>query len=160
MRNGQKLETIIDTEDLQKLIDLDLCWHVQWFDFTQSYYVATTKQLGNNKSTTIKLHSIIMNAKPRQKIDHKNHDTLDNRKENLRFITTSQNGTNRKGANKNSGTGHRNVNWGSKRKEYLVQFCKNGERYKWVFPLNQFKEACEFADIKRIEIFGEFAGEN
>jgi hypothetical protein len=28
----------------------------------------------------------------------------------------------------------------------------------WEFPANQFKEACEFAEKKRQELFGEYAG--
>jgi len=41
---------------------------------------------------------------------------------------------------------------------YVVQLMKNGERYAWEFGLNQFKEACKFAEEKRKEIFGKFAG--
>lgn len=105
------------------------------------------------------LHRWIMDAKENEYVDHiEPKNTLDNRRLNLRVTTNSKNNQNRKGANSNSGTGHRNVNWGHDRKVYYVQFCKGGEHYKWVFPLNQFEEACEFADKKREELFGEFAG--
>lgn len=40
----------------------------------------------------------------------------------------------------------------------ILNNLEKGERYKWIFPLDQFEEACQFAEIKRQEIFGEFAG--
>lgn len=39
-----------------------------------------------------------------------------------------------------------------------MQFQKDGERYRWEFPTSEFDEACKFAEEKRKEIFGEFAG--
>lgn len=41
---------------------------------------------------------------------------------------------------------------------YRVQMMRNGVRYKRDFTVDQFKEACEFAEKKRKEIFGEYAG--
>lgn len=35
---------------------------------------------------------------------------------------------------------------------------RKGERYKWIFPSNQFEEAVKFAEIKRQELFGDYAG--
>lgn len=99
-----------------------------------------------------------MNAKENEYVDHINHDTMNNLKENLRVTTNSKNNQHRKGVNSNSSTGVRNVNYIKKNNEYWVQFSKNYERYKWVFPANQFEEACKFAEKKRKELFGEFAG--
>jgi len=124
-KKGLKLETLIDTEDLERIKAMN-------FD-KDSYYV----------------------------VDHKNQNKLDNRKENLRFIPQYNNLQNRKGANSNSSTGVRNVNlitrYGGKQ-EYWVQICKNGERFKWEFGLHEFDKACLFAEEKRKELFGEFAG--
>jgi hypothetical protein len=104
------------------------------------------------------MNTIILNCPKGLKVDHINHDTLDNRKRNLRITTNDKNTQNRKGANSNSSTGVRNVNWGYKRSEYWVQFQKNGEKFKWIFPLDKFDEAVKFAEKKRKDIFGEFAG--
>jgi hypothetical protein len=116
------------------------------------------KENYKTKSTTKHLNSIIMDAKAGEIVDHEDRDTLNNRKYNLRFIDKSKNAQNRKGANKNSGTGVRNVNYIKKHNQYWVQLMKNGQRYKWIFSADEFDKACEFAKIKREELFGEFAG--
>lgn len=81
--------------------------------------------------------------------------------DNLRVTNNARNSQHRNGANQNNKTGVRNVHlvtrYGGKQL-YLVQIMRNGERYKWEFDLNQFEEACQFAESKRQELLGEFAG--
>lgn len=91
-------------------------------------------------------------------VDHKKHNTLDNREFNLQIVPASKNSSNRNGANKNSKTGIRNVHWIESANEYWVQIMRKGERFKWIFKENQFEEACNFAEIKRKELFGKHAG--
>lgn len=43
------------------------------------------------KGKTLLMHRVIMNAPPDLLVDHKNHDTLDNRRCNLRLATKAQN---------------------------------------------------------------------
>lgn len=126
------------------------------------YYVCCSEYIGvENGLSKYKIHYLhrwITNATDNEYVDHKDHDTFNNLEENLRVTTNSKNNQNRKSANSNNTTGHRNVNWGNNKRFYVVQFMKNGERYRWEFSLDQFQEACNFADIKRVELFGEFAG--
>ena len=88
---------------------------------------------------------------------------LDNRKDNLRFTNNPNNSANRKSANSNNKTGVRNVHlinrYGGKQ-VYLVQIMRKGEKFVWEFGLDEFDEACIFAEMKRQEIFGEYAGES
>jgi len=162
-RDGKFDETIIDTEDLQKLIKLNVCWHSRFNPNTQSNYAQASNRFkgdnGKMKGGTLSLQRIIMNVNDKKLyVDHENHDTLDNRKYNLRVTINRKNLSHRQGANSNSQTGVRNVNFGWDRKYYNVAFMKEGKPYIWEFPLSKFQEACAFADIKRKEIFGEFAG--
>src|ERR1051325_7155714 len=48
----------------------------------------------NGKQTHILMHRLIMNAKDGELVDHRNCDTLDNRKENLRICNRSANAMN------------------------------------------------------------------
>lgn len=91
-RKGETIEVKVDTEDLERVINLG-SWHAIC-DITipgQGYYMChryNNKMLG---AGCIKMHRFIMNC-PRDKvIDHINHDTLDNRKSNLRICTHFEN---------------------------------------------------------------------
>lgn len=57
----------------------------------------------------ISVHRMILDAPAGMDVDHINHNPLDNRKENLRLVTTSQNLQNRSGAMTTSKTGVRGV---------------------------------------------------
>ena len=145
------------------MIKFNRSWNAKWASV--DYYVCCCEYIGTkdgrSKYKIHYLHRWIKNAKDNEYVDHKDHDTFNNLEDNLRITTNSKNNQNRKSANKNSSTGVRNVNlitrYGGEQ-EYWVQFCKNGERFKWEFTIDQFQEACTFADIKRVELFGEFAG--
>lgn len=66
------------------------------------------------RSTTdprIWMHRLITGAPPGFDVDHRDHDTLNNQRRNLRVVTKSQNQQNRLGANRNSSTGVRGVQY-------------------------------------------------
>lgn len=158
---GEKIVVLIDTEDLDRVSKHNWCagwrggyqqrYYIQYIDY---YY----NDKGEYKGRTILLHKFLMDVWDKRKVDHINHDSLNNTKINLRVISNSKNLQNRKGANQNGSTGVRNVNRSNDPDILWVQFMKDGIRYKWDFPASQFEEACKFAEIKRKEIFGEYAG--
>jgi hypothetical protein len=59
-------------------------------------------------------------------VDHINHDTLDNRKDNLRVVTHQQNNCNRRGW-KNSRSGYKGVAWYSNNRGWRSQITVNGK---------------------------------
>jgi hypothetical protein len=122
--NGLIEKTLIDTEDLEKL---------RKYGYTWNYYIgkhaaSSPYVVGNNVywesgkriSEKIYLHRIIMDCPDDKVIDHINHDTLDNRKSNLRIVSKSENQQNRKGARKGNKSGVRGVSWDEKNKDWIV----------------------------------------
>lgn len=161
-RDGSVQETVIDTEELEKVKSIGTPWHSHWARKTKSYYCRCCKYISELKySKTIQMSRFIVDAQDDEVVDHIDHDTMNNKKENLRVTKFIKNVANRKGANSNNKTGVRNVNlvtrYGGKQL-YFVQIMRKGEKFKWEFELNEFEEACAFAELKRQEIFGEYAG--
>jgi hypothetical protein len=142
---------------------MNLCWHLRFDLKTQSYYAMASERYtdknGKRKGRSKYLHIEIMNAdfSKGEYVDHIFHNRLDNRKKNLRVIQNDQNSTNRKGKNKNNKSGYRNV---SKRgKWWVVQLQIEGKNTVLKkFPLDQLKEAGEFAEKMRRKYYREFAG--
>lgn len=75
---------LFDTEDYYKLKDIH--WNVEK-DIRGKFYV-------RNTGVNIKLHRLIMDTPKNLVVDHLNHNTLDNRKVNLRNCTTAENNEN------------------------------------------------------------------
>lgn len=110
-----------------------------------------------DNNVTIYLHRFVLEASPNQFIDHKNRDTLDNRRSNLRFCSPFQNQGNRA----------RNFNNSSQFKG--VSIYRDG---RWRARINKGykglhigyykseKDAALAYDRKARKYFGEFAKTN
>lgn len=102
----QGMETRIDAEDVPRVAP-----H-HWTAFRSrsrrapAWYVSTKVE-----GATVYLHRFLLDMAPDdpRQADHKNTDTLDNRKANLRILTVAENGANRAGAYASSATGVRGV---------------------------------------------------
>lgn len=71
------------------------------------------------------LHRFLLDAPKGIQVDHKNGDTLDNRRENLRLATHSQNMMNRK-LQKNNTSGVCGVTWDKSTDKWMAHIAKNG----------------------------------
>jgi len=153
--------SLIDTKNLQKLIDLNQHWHLEWNKYINFYYVSATVFQGivhgKRKYKTLRLHDFLLNTDFGQRIDHINHNTLDNRESNIRQITVSYNAMHRKGININNTSGYRNVCLINN--EWVVQLQVNGKNKRLKrFPLSQLEEAGLYAEEMRKEHYGNYAG--
>ena len=151
-------EAKIDTEDLQKLIELDYCWHVGYCRTRKDYYVKTNVSTDKNKTgkTTLKLQTVIMNAKNSIIVDHKNGNTFDYRKRNLRFTNRSNNAKNRSRINCNNKSGYRNVCWIDG--WWRIQLQIDGKNHLFPEKFSDIDEAGKFAEKMRQKYYGTFAG--
>ena len=112
--------TIVDDEDFDKY-GMNK-WYAKWDKSTKLFYATRSVHYYSNdrrrKVKTVRLHRVIMEAQDGEIIDHRNHNTLDNRRLNLRAATMSQNLANRKGNESRNTSGYRGVTWNKKCKKW------------------------------------------
>jgi hypothetical protein len=88
-------------------------------------------------------------------VDHRNRNGLDNRRENLRPSTNSQNLGNRIGS-PNSSSKYKGVHWDSTRGKWRTQAQHDGKTYR-LGRFDSEEEAAAAYDRKALELWGEFA---
>lgn len=125
--NGKILETLIDTSDFEKVDSYPGTWFASWCPKTATYNVYGVTTI-KGKRKNFYLHRFLLDAPKGIIVDHINHNTLDNRRSNLRLVTNAQNMQNRKGPNRNNqSSGHRGVTWDKNRKKWVVKIAPNGK---------------------------------
>jgi len=162
-KKGKSFEILIDAEDLDKIIEFNysiICRYVKESGYYYAFISEYTKLIDAKHNTKIhRLHRFIMDYPKGFDIDHKNHNTLDNRKENLRIVRRGDNDKHRISKNKNNKSGYRNVFWNKQSNKWEVHLQVNGIN-KCLGRFDDVHEAGEYAKIKRKEIYKEFAGNN
>ena len=107
-------EFYFDLEDYDCI--KDYCWHKA----ANGYIVCKRKE-------NVLQHRLITNAPDEYEVDHINHNTVDNRKSNLRLCTHSQNGMNRD-ATIASTSGVKGVYWYSKPQKWSAEITIDGQK--------------------------------
>lgn len=159
-RKGDTFTTVIDVQDLDRLISLDKRWFVAYDKNTKQYYAAATKYQEDKKlSRKIYLHRFILGEPVNVIVDHVDHNGLNNIRKNLRSTKTCDNLKNRKGKNSNNKSGYRNVFWNTREKKWQVALCKNQKQIH-IGMFSDVDEAGRQAELARQKYYGEFAGDN
>lgn len=106
--------TIIDDEDFEWFAAHKWCASYNTAPDPQPYAVRVVRE--GVRKRTIRMHREVMglDCSDRRVVDHLNHDTLDNRKRNLRVCTQREN----------------HENWRRHRSPYGVGITKEGEYYR------------------------------
>lgn len=125
-----------------------------WHKTSTGYAAATTYDNGWRKPGTLLMHRLIVAPKDENCVDHKNGNRLDNRRENLRECTQTQNRFNQ-GARKDSTSGIKGVMWDKRRKKYLVQI-KDNKKTKSLGRFENIKDAERVYTEHAKKIQGEF----
>lgn len=137
---------LVDDDDYEWLNETN--W---WFN---GRYAVTVRYEGK-KRINIWMHREIMKTPPHLFTDHINMDRLDNRKNNLRLCTKSQNMLNRP-AQRNNTSGHKNIYWDKNRKLWCVEIKVNGKKHH-LGRYADIKHAIERRDLAHKGIIGDFA---
>lgn len=91
IKNNKKgiIKTVIDYDKLDIISDYKL--YAIFNKSVKNYYIAAYKYINKLQVNKDYLHRIIMNVPDNKQIDHINHNTLDNRKCNLRICSNKEN---------------------------------------------------------------------
>lgn len=118
------LFAVISAKDYDKVKGYS--WRAGWNGAHTHVYACTNVRLATGKRYTLRMHRLLVGAKPGQTVDHIDNDTLNNRRNNLRFVTRSQNIRNsRKTRNK---TGYRGVS--QEGNQFCARVQINGRRVR------------------------------
>jgi hypothetical protein len=112
----------------------------------------------NIKGTKTMLQRFIMDAPEDVYVDHINHDRLDNRRENLRFATASQNTANRDLGGRGK-SGYRGVHWSKQRRKWRADIHVAG-RQIYLGLFEDAEAAARAYDWAAVDHYGEFAQTN
>jgi hypothetical protein len=134
-------------------------WHWQACKGTAKYnfkYYVSTRLKWKGKFVWVSLPQLLLGAKPDIEYDHRNHDTLDNRRSNLRRCSQPQNSQNhpKRKDNTSGYIGVRLICKGSRK--WLAQVNANG-KCAFYQTFDSKEEAARARDAAAIQLHGEFA---
>lgn len=113
---------------------------------------------GGGKQKKEVMHIAIMGYSEGEEVDHKNGNTLDNQRLNLRHCTHAENSRNRLNS-KNSTSGYKGVGWHKIGKKWQARIGYNNKR-KHLGLFFCLVKAAKCYDKAATELFGEFANLN
>lgn len=104
-RDGERLETLIDSSDLDLVASVDGTWGASRSPRSSPYAMASSfdrSAIKPKRKLGVLMHRLIMGVSDSAgrvmnigHIDHRNHDTLDNRRQNLRIASRTLNAIHR-----------------------------------------------------------------
>lgn len=123
----------------------------RWYLKVGGYVVRNIPHPAGAGQTQISLHRAVMGLKygDPQKVDHRNHNPLDNRKSNLRVCTHAENLQNRATANRGSRSRHRGVAYRKDRGDWQAYARVGGKQHHLGFYADEEEAARVAADFRR-----------
>ena len=147
LSNG--LHAAVDPEDFDRV--MQHIWNARQAPDSDRWYVSAAIC-----GKRVKLHQFVMNAAPGELYDHVSRDGLDNRKQNLRLATDSQNAMNRKRDRRNT-SGFKGVSWNKDLHRWQAVIGSGGRKVKRLGFYDTPEEAARAHDEKARKLFGPFA---
>jgi hypothetical protein len=144
---------IVDDDDFEKLAGY------KWAAMKngRNFYASRTVKLkdGRHRQVNIQMHRKILNAPKDALVDHINHNGLDNRRANLRFVTSRQNSWN---VRKRHGCSskYKGVHLQKRDGKWLANIICRGERF-YLGCFDDEQSAAKAYDEKAKQLFKDYA---
>lgn len=140
-------ECLVDDEDYELLAKN------KWADDRRGYAIRAVRK-DDGTRTTVKMHRLLLNAKPGEIVDHINGNPSDNRKSNLRIVSDAANARNSRKYSTNT-TGYKGVAPHTKGR-FTAQITVNYRK----IHLGVFEDKVEAArayNVAAVKYFGKYA---
>lgn len=143
---------LVDTADLPLIAD-----H-RWFAAkAREAFYAHSNGWRDGRGFTIRMHRLLMQPPHGMFVDHINGDGLDNRRSNLRLVTSGENSRNQKAR---AGTSRfRGVSWNARSSKWTVIVCVD-RRNHFIGQYCDEVEAARAYDAAALRLHGAFARPN
>ena len=137
-------------------------WHAHWNPRTKSFYAARqtaippSERTGKQSQRKMLMHREIMQAPAGIQVDHMFHDTLDNRRSQLRLATQAQNQGNVTKRRSNNTTGYRGVSWHKLKRKFTASIWDSHGTQIYLGAWDTAAQASAVYEAAAISIRGEF----
>jgi hypothetical protein len=146
-RNKEPLVTKIDHDSFEEMMNLDITWYAAYSPGIKGHYA-----VGFDGKKQVKMHRLITGCPDGLVVDHINHDSLDNRKENLRNVTEVENALNSRLA-RNNKSGAKGVFYRESIKKFVASFTAKGKSIH-VGHFDSLEEATEAVKKAKMDFHG------
>ena len=155
------MKTIPLSKGMNAIVDdSDFDWlnRHKWTYHSNGYAMRSCGSSGPKKRKYIFMHRDIINPAAGISVDHRNGNRIDNRRENLRVATQSQNNANQKISARNT-SGFKGVSFQKQHQKYRAQIVLN-QKQKHLGYFQTAAQAASAYDTAALHYFGEFAKTN
>lgn len=148
---GSGRPALVDDADYERVSKIT--WRLSIRKRNPRYVVSDVRTGG--RMVKLLLHRVVLGAPPGIKVDHRDRDTLNNVRSNLRLATSCQSAHN-VGKIAGCSSRYKGVSWDASRHSWRVKIISEGRTHR----IGRFSEEVEAArayDVMALLLHGEFA---